>query len=342
LTWEQLFANPEIRRQLLRDVLEPMVGERRREILAQTTLARFIRQYQPDAVVDCINTATAFAYQNVYESAQELLTSLDGDPEHYRDAIERHLVKMAMPQLVRHIQILYEALMARPEENWPGVAAYVKVGTSGSGGMGLNIPYTHGEEKPSSVLLTKAALAGAHSLLLFLLARTPLERPVVREIKPTAAIAWATIGYGPIGRGGQPIPLYDCPPERAYALSEALDLAGDFGVAQPGGILENVYIDTGENGLFSLGEFSALTTLNQMEFVTPEDVAENVVIELQEGNTGHDVISALGQAVMEPTYRAGMLRARALARMAHLQDEHHASSAAFAFLGPPPAFQVAL
>ena len=27
-----------------------------------------------------------------------------------------------------------------------GTKAYVKVGTSGTGGMGLNIPYTHSEE----------------------------------------------------------------------------------------------------------------------------------------------------------------------------------------------------
>src|SRR3546814_2041559 len=54
--------------------------------------------------------------------------------------------------------------------------------SSGTGGMGLNIPYTHSEEKPSRVLLSKSALAGAHSLLLFLLARTPeIGRASCRE-----------------------------------------------------------------------------------------------------------------------------------------------------------------
>jgi hypothetical protein len=38
-----------------------------------------------------------------------------------------------------------------------GTGAYVKIGTSGTGGMGLNIPYTHSEEKPSRVLLSKSA-----------------------------------------------------------------------------------------------------------------------------------------------------------------------------------------
>ena len=81
---------------------------------------------------------------------------------------------------------------------------YVKIGTSGTGGMGLNIPYTHSEEKPSRVLLSKSALAGAHTLLLFLMARTP-GGPITKEIKPAAAIAWKRIGFGPRScAGGRP------------------------------------------------------------------------------------------------------------------------------------------
>jgi hypothetical protein len=54
-----------------------------------------------------------------------------------------------------------------------GTASYLKVGTSGTGGMGLNIPFTHSEERPSRMLLAKSSVAGAHSLLLYLMARTP-------------------------------------------------------------------------------------------------------------------------------------------------------------------------
>ena len=91
---------------------------------------------------------------------------------------------MAQP----HIQILQKALLAA------NVKLYLKVGTAGTGGMGLNIPYTHSEERPSRVLLAKSAVAGAQSLLLFLMARTP-DGPVIKEIKPTAAIAWKKIAY---------------------------------------------------------------------------------------------------------------------------------------------------
>ena len=53
---------------------------------------------------------------------------------------------------------------------------YVKVGTTGTGGMGINIPYTHSEDKPSLTLLAKSAIGFAHTGLLFLLARTPGSR----------------------------------------------------------------------------------------------------------------------------------------------------------------------
>jgi hypothetical protein len=334
MRWEQMLADGAIRGQLLSDLLEPMVGELKNDILENATLARFVRQYEPDGIIDCINTATAFAYQNIYASSHDLLQTMrDVEPEKHLEAAEQHVLRTYIPHLVRHIQVLNE-VMKFSGEHWGGVRMYIKVGTSGTGGMGLNIPYTHGEEKPSSMLLSKSALAGAHSLLMFLLARTPPTRKVVKEIKPTAAIGWAQIGYGPIRRHGRPIDLYDCPPEEAYPLAEALAGEGDFG-KPTGEVLENVYVDTGENGLFALEEFSTITSLNQMEYVTPEEIAHYIVMEIQGGNTGFDVISALDQSVLGPTYRAGVLREGALARMKHLEREHDVHSIAFEILGPP-------
>jgi hypothetical protein len=202
--------------------------------------------------------------------------------------------------------------------------------------MGFNIPYTHGEERPSRVLLSKSAVAGAQTMLLFLLARTPGGPQIVKEIKPTAAIAWKEIGYGPIRRGGREIELYDCPPAEAYPLHGPGTLAadGEFGRGVEGR-LESVYIDTGENGLFAAGEFTAITTLGQMEFVTPEEIAENVVGEIEGHNTGKDVVGALDSSVMGPSFRAGFLRQSALARLHQLEERHGIDSVAFEILGPP-------
>src|SRR4029078_8669061 len=103
---------------------------------------------------------------------------------------------LSLPRPIRHIQVLYRGMQD------VGTRTYLKVGTSGTGGMGLNIPYTHSEERPSRALLSKSALAGAQSMLLFLMARTP-GAPITKEIKPAAAIAWKKIGYGPIHRRGK-------------------------------------------------------------------------------------------------------------------------------------------
>jgi NAD(P)-dependent dehydrogenase (short-subunit alcohol dehydrogenase family) len=329
-----VLADTVSRRRLVADILDELDDE----ILHASLLYRLIVGDAPgldgqgaDVVVDCVNTATAVAYQNIFQTASRLQNRISsGQATDWPEEVERLLCSLYVPQLVRHMQIYYEAMRRA------GTQAYIKVGTSGTGGMGFNIPYTHGEERPSRVLLSKSAVAGAQTMLIFLLARTPGGPAIVKEIKPTAAIAWKGIGFGEIRRGGQPFNLYDCPPEAAVSLDAdgALAPQGSFG-RDTGEVLKSVYIDTGENGLFAAGEFSAITTLGQMEFITPEEIAEAVVAELRGGNTGRDVTAGLDSSVMGPSYRAGYMRQAALARLKQLEVEHGVDSVAFEILGPP-------
>ncbi len=322
------------RRRLAADILDEMDEE----ILTASLLYQLITGQAnglggipADIVVDCVNTATAVAYQNIFENAHRLQDRiLQGEETDWPQEVERLLTSLYVPQLVRHMQILYDAMLRA------GTQAYVKVGTSGTGGMGFNIPYTHGEERPSRVLLAKSAVAGAQTMLLFLLALTPHGPKVVKEIKPTAGIAWKEIAHGPIRTGGHDFPLYDCSPSEAVRLADPASLLpnGDFG-APTGEVLESVFIDTGENGLFSVGEFTAITTLGQMMFVTPEEIAQNVVSEIVGRNTGRDVIGALDASVMGPSYRGGFMRQTALNRLHQLEAEHDVDSVAFELLGPP-------
>jgi hypothetical protein len=123
--------------------------------------------------------------------------------------------------------------------------------------------------------------------------------------------------------------------EHAVKLEKYLDLHQK-GTARPTGeTLKSVFIDTGENGLFSHGEFEAISTPGQMEFVTPEEIAENTVFEIRAGNTGHDIINALDNATLAPTYRAGFMLNSALSMMKKLEMEHGVDSVAFEMLGPP-------
>jgi hypothetical protein len=201
--------------------------------------------------------------------------------------------------------------------------------------MGLNIPFTHSEERPSRVLLSKSSVAGAHSLLLFLMARTPRAATIVKEIKPTATIAWKEVGYGPIRKGGKAIELHDVPVDRAEELGSTLKLIDPTIGTDTGDVLESVYIDTGENGIFSRGEFETISALGQMEMVTPEEIAENITRELLGAATGKDIVGALDASTMGPSYRAGYLRESAVRMMQALEEKTGVPSVAFEMLGPP-------
>lgn len=320
-------------------LIEDVLGDLTDAILERSLLFQIIQQYRPQVIVDCVNSATALAYQDVFAGYYRISSHLDAVKAGrtysapFVAEVEKLLCTLYIPQLIRHVQILYEAMRRARTE------VYCKVGTSGTGGMGLNIPYTHSEEKPSRVLLSKSSIAGAHSMLLFLMARTP-DAPITKEVKPTAAIAWKRIAYGPIMRHGKPIPLYDCSPPTALKLEATLprlEEQAECNVWQPlhGEVLKSVFVDTGENGIFSLGEFTAISDSGQMEFVTPEEIARNVMYEVKGGNTGHDIINALDNSVMGPTYRAGVMRATVLQQMKELVAEHGATSVAFELLGPP-------
>jgi NAD(P)-dependent dehydrogenase (short-subunit alcohol dehydrogenase family) len=320
-----VLAEPAQRARLIESLLDPLDEA----AAAQYFLYQLVVGRRPDIIVDSVNTATAIAYQDIYRTSRRAWEALRRG-EDLRESLEAFLVTDYVPQLIRHVQVLYQSMVKA------GTGAYVKIGTSGTGGMGLNIPYTHSEEKPSRVLLSKSALAGAHTLLLFLMARTP-GGPITKEIKPAAAIAWKRIGYGEVLRGGRPVPLYDAPLEQAERLvpGRAFRPVDPSRGRATGETLRSVFIDTGENGIFSLEEFSAITTGEQMEFVTPEEIADVVARELMGGNTGHDVINALDNAVMGPTYRAGLMRHWALEKLRALEKEHGVRSVAFENLGPP-------
>jgi len=331
----EILNGEKFRTMLIEDMLEDLTDK----VLHRSSMYQLLTKYKPEIIVDCVNSATAIAYQDVFQVAREVLIAMNksrpsGKPDtKLYEATERLICTLYIPQLVRHVQILYQSM------NQAGTDIYVKIGTSGTGGMGFNIPYTHSEERPSRLLLSKSAIAGAHTLLLFLIGRTP-DAPITKEIKPAAAIAWKKISFGEIKRRGEPIMLVDCPPEKGVPLKEKLEIrcsvSGKNTIWESlGEPLKSVFIDTGENGIFSRGEFEAISTPGQMEYVTPEEIAQDVVYEILSGNTGHDVINALNNAALAPTYRAGFLFNSAIKKMAKLEKEHDVQSVAFEVLGPP-------
>lgn len=331
----ELLNDPEKRAGLYDDLFGPVD-----DAYDNSRLVSLILKYRPDVIVDAINTATAISYQDLHTAAVIAKRDVDctvaqlaaGDlaaaaeqAARTQQSVDTLAISLATPQLIRHLILLNRAM--REVET----RLYLKVGTTGTGGMGLNIPYTHSEDKPSTRLLTKTAMAFAHTGLLFLLARTE-GGPIVKEIKPGAMIGYADVSHHTIRQHGQTVYRYKSQPQR---LGEHLTLRHPNDAYEQLDELQVPVVDTGENGVFTRGEFEAITTIRQMEFMTPEEIAMYCVHEIRGSNSGYDMIGEIDSAVMNPTYRAGVLRQRALDDLARLEEQTETHSVALGQLGPP-------
>jgi hypothetical protein len=212
-----------------------------------------------------------------------------------------------------------------------GTRLYLKVGTTGTGGMGLNIPYTHSEDRPSFKLMSKTAVAFAHTGLMFLMARTP-NGPLVKELKPGAMIGYRRVDYKTVKLRGRPLFRYQ---SQEQPLGDRLLLRGDENTYERLDKLQMAGVDTGENGFFARGEFETITHTDQMEFITPEEIAQQAVLEIKGSNTGYDVIAGIDSSILNPSYRAGVLRQTALDKLARIEEQTGSHSVALGQLGPP-------
>jgi hypothetical protein len=337
----------------------------------QNLMAKIIMKYKPEVVIDTINAATGISYQDVKTCSQvvknfrnnfgklldgkvsdnDLQEAEAGDKAAVQKVVDclkeiKHLstdhlegfpgidnlkmldlllVSQSTSQLIRHVVLLYRALLAA------NTLTYIKVGTCGTGGMGINIPFTHGEDKPSFTLMAKNAVAFAHTGLLFLLSRAP-NGPVIKEIKPGAMIGFRKFDFRQIYKAKKPVKQWESKREnlgKTLLVRDEAEKYADYGD------LKLVGVDTGENGFFTRAEYEAITNASLMEFMTPEEIARNVLFELIGNSTGKDVISAINSSVMSPTYLAGIIRRDSIETMLKMEKEKNIPSIALGELGPP-------
>lgn len=322
LTRQQMLVDATTRRQLLSALYDDYEAAYR-----DNHLVHLIRMHRPEVIVDCVNTATGFSYQDVFDGAAKVRgwISEKGYAEGGVADLETFLLSQSVPQLIRHVRFLHQAASEY------ATAVYVKVGTTGTGGMGLNIPYTHSEDKPSKKLLAKNEAAFGHTGLLFLLARTP-HAPIVKEVKPAAMIGYRAVQVMETKDKHDNSDLYTA---REVEIGGQIDLRENVADYKKVGKLKVAVVDTGENGVFTRGEFAAITALGQMEYVTPEEIARTVVLEIRGANTGNDAISAMDGAVMTPSYKAGLVRNVAIKDLDSAERESGIPSVALGRLGPP-------
>ena len=168
----QLEEDPVYRAALLKDIYGDV-----EEAYEQSHLVHLLRKRRPNIVIDAVNTATGLSYQNAFQAASKVQQTLGDDTGQLAENAERLLLAQSVPSLVRHVTIL-----AKAAKEIGTLEQYLKIGTTGTGGMGLNLPYTHSESQPSHLVLAKNEAAFGHTGLLFLWSRTP-GAPAIREIK---------------------------------------------------------------------------------------------------------------------------------------------------------------
>ena len=303
------------------------------ELCQSSPLWKLIEKFRPDMIVDGINTATIVGYGNdLYTTSREIIGILENNelPEAkvINELLRKSLLAEAIPPLVRFIQILHKAMIEFK------VKRYVKISTSGLGGMGLNIKYTHGdigEPGCSPRLLGKVAAAGIFNALLWTLSHTPgLD---IKMIIPTALVGWESITSDvqlKIDGVLSAVPLVDC--------QKPLDLtqANAFSNHRPiklNDTLKMAAINSGENGYYGIADMTTITTLGQMGCITKEEVGI-AVAESLEGSTRYDMCTAMDSACLGPSFNAAFERRYILEKMKEMDRKLETRSVAAGNLGP--------
>jgi len=303
------------------------------ELCQSSQLWKLIEKYRPDMIVDSINTATVVGYgHDPYTTSRKIKSLIASgalpDKASVIELFKESLLAEAIPPLVRFTQVLYQAMIEF------GVKRYVKISTSGLGGMGFNIQYTHGdvgEPGCSPRLLGKVAASGILNQLIWTLSHTPgLD---IKMIIPTALVGWEDVTADiTMRKGGAalPIPLVDC--ERPLDLSNE-DVFINHKAIETGETLKIAAVDSGENGFYGIGDMTTITTLGQMGCVTKEEIALAVADAL-EGSCKYDLCTAMDSACMGPSFNAAFERNFVLNKMKELDRTLTTTSVALGNLGP--------
>ena len=311
------------------DEINYLIAPKTPGLIESSCLWKLIEKHKPDLIVDGINTATAVGYkQDPYTALRELCTTLKqkNGPEtnNIKEKIENIALSQAIPKLIRFTQVLHDAMK---EFN---VKRYVKISTSGLGGMGLNISYTHGdvgEEGLSGKLLGKVSAAGISNQLLWTLSHTPgLD---VKVIIPTTLVGWEGISTK-VRLRTETVPVIDC--KQTFDLADKNSFKNEI-IEELGEDLEMTVIDSGENGHYAIGDMTAITTLGQMGCITKEEVGI-AVVETLEGSTKYDILTALDLATLGPSFNAGFQREYILSEMRKKEKNSKYKSIACGNLGP--------
>ncbi len=237
------------------------------DVLNLGDLERAVDKIAPNVIVNCLNIAAIF-----FRKSHDNLT----------DITKFHVG-------------LYPILKKLKEVH------YIQVGTMGTGGMGMNVPFSHGEKLSNLPLFYKASFAGTCTILLALLSRSFGDnKHQISEVKPGLAIFQDNF--------------------------TTKDLSG----------VNLVTSDGGENGDYTYNELAILTAF--MGFTTAQKIAEKVYSVINNNSISqkvvkYDVIDSLNQTIISEDENDTQAKTTLLDKMA--ADTKGDYIIATGNLGPP-------
>lgn len=294
------------------------------KLIKRSSLYHIVKKWKPDYIFDGINTATVVGYHDDPYSLPRKIIKRKNKLD-LSDSTENLLASNIIPSLIRFTQALKRSLIDFK------VKCYVKVSTTGLGGMGDNLFYTHGdvnEPGMSSGILGKVAAAGVIHQLLWTLSHTPGIN--VKVVVPAALVGWQDVNFGKFRSHGRNIPLVDNSIETILVNGKTFTLQKCKPISD---FMKIPYVDSGENCAYSLGEMTSITALGQMECVTREEVAQ-ACIEMALGSTRHDLLTAMDIVSLGPSHLGAIQRNIVLKRLAEIEKTKSIPSIATNNLGP--------
>lgn len=294
------------------------------EVLKKSTVYQLVAKYNPDIIVDAMNSGTVLgSHFNPDEIKREVVNDSVA-----KDVYVTHLLNDYTQKAVNFVLSVKLAM-----EEFK-VKKFIKVSTTGLGGMSMNMPYTHGDTPKSSLsyaLMGKISASGTlHHLLWRLASDVDLD---VSLIIPSTYVGYDSAKFEPIETDIGLIKKFEDFEDKKLTVGEKLSYASG---NEKDEYLEFPVVRAGENHVYSLYELSALTAIGQMEAITKEEVADAVIEDLF-GKRRRNMLYEMDKASLGPTYAGCAMAEKSKNEIKELMDKHNVTSIATGNLGATSA-----
>ena len=233
------------------------------DIFLKDSLRQILDEVKPDTIINCVNIAT----------------------------ICSHNPKKGYQQIVGFYVNLYRGMVALPHP-----LHYLQMGTTGSGGLGFNIPFTHGDKLDDLPIINKSAFSGITTSMLTLLSRSFGNDVKVSEVKPGLAIFGEEVVHHTY-RGSQVV-MIDGGESGYYTYNELALLTAYMGFTTVSRLVDKalgVLGDTGTKKVFS--EYDVIENINATIIKSNEldTYYRTSIQDSMRAFSGHDYIVAIGK-----------------------------------------------